>query len=91
MPYTLERAPRQLRIVLHGVVTGSDLSSLGAEVEAAEDELPVLPPRLIDLSGVTHGPPRGFARMFQILNDHPQIEIRIFPAIAEAEAWLAEP
>ena len=31
----------------------------------------------------------GFARMFQTLNDHPQIEIQIFPTLAEAEAWLA--
>jgi hypothetical protein len=31
----------------------------------------------------------GFARMFQILNDHPQIVIQIFPTVTEAEAWLA--
>jgi len=30
----------------------------------------------------------GFARMFQTLNDHPQIEIQIFPTLAAAEAWL---
>lgn len=32
----------------------------------------------------------GFARMFQILNDHPQIEIQIFPTCEAAEAWLAD-
>jgi hypothetical protein len=30
----------------------------------------------------------GFARMFQILNDNPQIEIQIFPSREAAEAWL---
>jgi hypothetical protein len=33
----------------------------------------------------------GFARMFQTLNDHPQIETAIFPTLGEAEAWLATP
>jgi hypothetical protein len=32
----------------------------------------------------------GIARMFQTLNDHPQIRIRIFPDLAAAQAWLAE-
>jgi hypothetical protein len=32
----------------------------------------------------------GFVRMFQTLNDHPQIEIRIFRDRPSAEAWLAE-
>ena len=31
----------------------------------------------------------GFARMFQILNDHPLVAVEIFSTIAEAEAWLA--
>lgn len=30
----------------------------------------------------------GFARMFQILNDNPRIQIRIFGTRAEAEQWL---
>jgi hypothetical protein len=33
----------------------------------------------------------GFARMFQILFDHPQIEVQLFATPAEAEAWLANP
>jgi hypothetical protein len=32
----------------------------------------------------------GLVRMFQTLNDHPQIEIRIFDDTPEAEAWLTE-
>jgi hypothetical protein len=32
----------------------------------------------------------GYARMFQMLNDNPQIEIRIFGTLAEAEVWLAD-
>jgi hypothetical protein len=31
----------------------------------------------------------GFARMFQILNDHPQIEVEVFATVEAAEAWLA--
>jgi hypothetical protein len=30
----------------------------------------------------------GFARMFQILNEHPQIAIEIFSTGQAAEAWL---
>ena len=33
----------------------------------------------------------GFSRMFQILNDHPQIEVQVFATLAEAEAWLVSP
>ena len=33
----------------------------------------------------------GFARMFQMLNDHPQIEIELFDTVEVAEAWLATP
>lgn len=31
----------------------------------------------------------GFARMFQILLEHPQIEVQVFATLVEAEAWLA--
>jgi hypothetical protein len=31
----------------------------------------------------------GFARMFQTLAEHPQIAIRTFSTLAEAETWLA--
>ncbi len=33
----------------------------------------------------------GFARMFQTLNDHPQIVIAIFGDDQEAKSWLALP
>ncbi|MFI5166851.1 MAG: hypothetical protein ACHQQS_09550 [Thermoanaerobaculales bacterium] len=32
----------------------------------------------------------GFARMFQTLNDHPQIEIRIVQSLQEAKDWFTE-
>ena len=32
----------------------------------------------------------GYARMFQTLNDHPRITVRIFPDVDGALAWLAE-
>jgi hypothetical protein len=31
----------------------------------------------------------GFARMFQILNQHPQVTVQIFDDEPEARAWLA--
>jgi len=31
----------------------------------------------------------GLARMFQILNDHPQITIKIFPDVPSAQKWIA--
>jgi len=31
----------------------------------------------------------GYARMFQSLTDHPDIRIRVFESMTEAEAWLA--
>jgi hypothetical protein len=30
----------------------------------------------------------GYARMFQLLNDHPQITIALFPAVEAAHDWL---
>jgi hypothetical protein len=33
----------------------------------------------------------GFARMFQTLNDHPQIHIRIFDNSMTAAVWLSAP
>ena len=33
----------------------------------------------------------GFARMFQTLNEHPQIAIEVFPTVEAAEAWLLSP
>jgi hypothetical protein len=30
----------------------------------------------------------GFARMFQMLMNHPQIEVQLFETLEEAEAWL---
>lgn len=90
------------------------------ETTAIEQNLLVVPHRLIDLSQVigtrtsfldmmalveerkaqifanasksaivvTRPVNLGFARMFQILNDHPQLDIRIFTTVAAAEDWL---
>jgi hypothetical protein len=33
----------------------------------------------------------GLARMFQTLNDHPQVTVEIFRDMGEALAWLAAP
>ncbi len=30
----------------------------------------------------------GFSRMFQTLNDHPDIDIQIFKTIEDAEDWI---
>ena len=32
----------------------------------------------------------GFARIFRILHRNPQIEVRVFTELAEAERWLGE-
>lgn len=32
--------------------------------------------------------PLGYARMFRILNEHPQVTVRIFEDETEARAWL---
>ncbi|HKP77344.1 MAG TPA: hypothetical protein VJT67_17575 [Longimicrobiaceae bacterium] len=32
----------------------------------------------------------GFARMFQTLNDHPLVDVQIFPDVVSALAWLTE-
>ena len=32
---------------------------------------------------------RGYARMFQIVNDHPLVTVRIFETREQAEGWLA--
>ena len=37
----------------------------------------------------THPASKGFARMFQTLNDHPQVEVQIFSTMEAAEEWLA--
>jgi hypothetical protein len=34
---------------------------------------------------------KGYARMFQTLNDHPMVQIRIFDDRESAEAWLRQP
>ena len=34
---------------------------------------------------------RGYARMFQTLNDHPMVRIQIFEDRESAERWLREP
>lgn len=33
----------------------------------------------------------GYARMFQILTDHPQILVQVFSSLEEAEQWLSTP
>ena len=39
---------------------------------------------------VTEPVQMGYARMFQTLNDHPQITLQIFQDLAAARAWLME-
>jgi len=34
---------------------------------------------------------QGYARMFQNLNDHPLVTIRVFDSLREAEAWIDTP
>lgn len=46
-------------------------------------------PRLIKSAIVADRPvAMGFARMYQTILNHPQIELRIFPTMEEALAWV---
>ena len=56
MPYTFDGNPKLFRIALTGHVTMWDLHGVLAELNAAEEPLAVIPPRIIDLSGTTSGP-----------------------------------
>ena len=46
-------------------------------------------PRLIKSALVADRPvAMGFARMYQTILNHPQVELRIFPTMEEALAWV---
>lgn len=56
---------------------------------AANRRLDVAPANPIRTALVAHTPAqRGYARMFQTLNDHPAVTIEVFEDRASAEAWL---
>ena len=106
MPFDMTMAEGYLRIRLHGRLTNEVLSALGDAILALEADLPVTPPRLavaeqrrastvanpIQSAIVVANPVQyGVARMFQTLNDHPQITVEIFHDRASAIAWLGMP
>lgn len=104
-----------------GRLVSQDLRIAAKEVAVLEQELPVSPNRLTDISTVeaidldfqemeafaeirrrvelkndirsaivvADSLQVGFARMFQTLNDHPRIKIRIFNNREEATAWVS--
>jgi hypothetical protein len=48
--------------------------------------------RVVKSAIIVHEPAqRDIARVYEALNENPQIRIRILPSVAEAEAWFAEP
>jgi hypothetical protein len=59
-------------------------------VRAFVDRRPVQPLAYVVKSALVAPRPihLGFARMFQLLNKHPQIQMEIFATLAAAETWL---
>ena len=120
MPYRLALDGAILRIALTGTLAVADMLSFARELAQIESDLPRIPDRIVDMSGVVAtgfafeltmeiarrrreqffpNPFRsaivapsqdtaGFARIFQILSNNPQIEVKVFTTLAEAEQWL---
>jgi hypothetical protein len=83
LPVTLNRltdlthlaAPRLTYVAMLAFVEHRKAQQLASSVKSA-----IVAPEPVQV---------GFARMFQTLNDHPQIEIQVFASLEAAEAWLA--
>jgi hypothetical protein len=120
MPFEISSETKLQRVKLTGRVGLGDFEELATAVEQWEQQSPVMPDRIVDLTGVTElnldyasmlklatrrrklqfpNPFKsaiiarelhhvGFARMFQILQDHPQVNIQIFPDEPLARQWL---
>jgi SpoIIAA-like len=73
-------------------LTGIDLSGLGFAdmMSLAKRRESVKPPHAIRTAIVADSPTVvGFARMFQTLNNNPDITVQVFQSAADAEDWLA--
>ena len=119
MSLKIDPQPDLIYVTLSGVLTESDLRSVGDAAAELETTTPVRP-RITDMTGVTelrvrypevqelatrrrriHFPnafksaivvsgssQMGIARMFQTLNDNPQITIEIFTEYQKALDWV---
>jgi SpoIIAA-like len=72
-------------------LTGIDLSNVGFVdlMSLARRRESVKPPHAIRTAIVADSPTvTGFARMFQSLNNNPDITVQVFESVAAAEDWL---
>lgn len=84
---TCETIPHRLSVFHPN--TQVDLDFLGVMQAANLRRERVFPNRFKSATVVSNALQTGFVRMFQQLNDNPQIEQRVFQTEAEARAWLA--
>lgn len=73
---------------------GVELSALGFPdiLSVAKRRESITPPNAIRTAIVADSPTlRGFARMFQSLNNNPNITIQVFGDVSDAEGWLTQP
>ena len=97
MPFEIRDEGQFYSARLFGVLDRADLNAVMAGVERLEDEVFALAMRRaqrqvtapIKSALVANRPVQfGFARMFEMLNDNPRIQIRIFGTLEEAQQWL---
>jgi len=72
-------------------LTGIDLGGIGFMdmMSLAKRREGVKPPHPIRTAIVADSPTvTGFARMFQSLNNNPDITVQVFDSVADAEDWL---
>lgn len=84
----LEAAPN--RITDLTAVTDSEIGSATVQEVAALRRRTRLPNPIRSALVAPLPVHMGFARMFQTLNDHPQITMQVFRDRSEALAWLAQ-
>ena len=121
MSHSIQILDGVVDIRLHGTVNSTELREVAEATGKIEEELPVSPNRIIDLSLVdefqldfremeqiaklrrtaplknkvkseiiANKPVQyGYARMFQTLNDNPNIDLELFTDRAEGLAWIA--
>jgi hypothetical protein len=86
---TLDVVPDHVTVLER--VTEVDVSGDAVRAVAAIRKARHFPNRFRSAIVASHTPHVGYARMFQTLNDHPQITIALFPEADAAYDWLRSP
>jgi len=85
---TCEVIPHRITDLTNVSHVDLDFSSI---LDLAKRRMAMILPNAIKSAIVVSRPDHmGFARMFQTVNRHPKITIRIFPEMDGARAWIAE-